>query len=137
MAQGGAGGGDDVVDKEEERVLRPQVDPLPDQEVELAHCQVRGHQVLLLVQVPDSGLQHLLHDDWDAVRVLLADLLALAAALLKWVLLLVQELHGRTGTGTGTGPGPEGACTVHGNPGRTSRSKKIRSALLPRVSLAN
>ena len=52
---GGGGGGDHVVDEEEEGVFRPQGDPLPDEEVELTHCQVGGDQVLLLVQVTDPA----------------------------------------------------------------------------------
>ena len=47
--------GDHVVDEEEEGVFRPQGDPLPDEEVELTHCQVGGDQVLLLVQVTDPA----------------------------------------------------------------------------------
>src|SRR5690348_14018492 len=59
----------DVVDEEEQCFLRAQVDsgkakslgfsliakPLADQEVELADGQLRGHQVLLLVQVLEAG----------------------------------------------------------------------------------
>lgn len=63
----------------------------------------------------------------DAVRVLLADLLALAAALLERVLLLVQELHGRVGTGAGawawSGPGP--------GPGRDRRVRARRTDTAP------
>jgi len=92
-AHGGRGGGDDVVDEEKEGVLRPQTDPLPDQEVELAHRQVRGHQVLLLVQLGDPGLGRLLHDDGHAVRILPADLLALGPSLLEGMLFLVLPLH--------------------------------------------
>ena len=48
-AHGGGGGGYDVVDEEEERVLRPQADPLPDEEVELSHRQVyRDEEATLL-----------------------------------------------------------------------------------------
>lgn len=53
---------DGVVHKEEESLLRAEVDSLPDQEIELAHSQVRRDQVLLLVQVSDLGLWRLLHD---------------------------------------------------------------------------
>ena len=55
-AHGGGGGGDHVVHEEEEGVLRPQADPLADEEVELADGEIRGNQVLLLVQVADPGL---------------------------------------------------------------------------------
>lgn len=40
---GGRGGRNDVVDKEEQRVFGPQVDALPDQEVELPDGQIRWH----------------------------------------------------------------------------------------------
>lgn len=39
LAHGGRGGWNDVVYKEEERVLSSQVDSFPDEEVKLAHCQ--------------------------------------------------------------------------------------------------
>ena len=68
-SHGGRGGRECVVDKEEERVLGPEADPLPDEEVELADGQVGGHEVLLLVQVAQPSLRGLLHDDGHAVRV--------------------------------------------------------------------
>ena len=69
-SHGGRGGGECVVDEEEECVLRPQADPLPDEEVELSDRQVRGDQVLLLVQVAQPRLRGLLHDDRHTVRIL-------------------------------------------------------------------
>lgn len=39
LAHGGRGGWNDVVYKEEERILGSQVDSFPDEEVKLAHCQ--------------------------------------------------------------------------------------------------
>jgi len=92
-AHGGGGGGDHVVHEEEEGVLRPQADPLADEEVELADGEIRGNQVLLLVQVADPGLGALLHDDGDTVGVLPPDLLPLGPPLLEGVLLLLP-LHG-------------------------------------------
>jgi len=55
-AHGGGGGGDHVVHEEEEGILWPQTDPLPDEEIELSHSEVRGHQVLLFVQISNPGL---------------------------------------------------------------------------------
>lgn len=93
-AHGGRGRGDDVVDEEEEGVLRPQADPLSDQEVELADSQVRGHQVLLLVQLGDPGFGCAFHDDGDAIRILPPDLFPLGPSLLEGMLFLVLPLHG-------------------------------------------
>ena len=92
-AHGGGGRWDHVVDEEEEGVLRPKADPLPDEEVELAHRQVGRHQILLLVELGDPGLGSALDDDGHAVRVLPPDLLALRPPLLEGVLLLVLPLH--------------------------------------------
>lgn len=58
----GGGGRDDVVHKEEQGILGTQMDALADEEIELAYGQVGGHQVLLLVQVPDARLRGLLHN---------------------------------------------------------------------------
>ena len=69
-SHGGRGGRECVVDEEEEGVLRPQADPLPDEEVELADRQVRGDKVLLLVQVAQPRLRGLLHDHGHTVGVL-------------------------------------------------------------------
>lgn len=57
--------GDLIVDKEEESLLRAEVDSLPDEEVELANSQVRGNQVFLLVQVTDPCLGSFLHNDLE------------------------------------------------------------------------
>jgi len=92
-AHGGGSRGDHVVDEEEESVLWPQADSLPDEEVELAHRQVRRHQVLLLVQLCDPGLGSSLHDDGNAVRVLPANLLPLGPPLFEGMLFLVLPLH--------------------------------------------
>merc|ERR1719367_1310569 len=92
-SHGGRGGRECVVDEEEECVLRPEADPLPDEEVELSDRQVRGDQVLLLVQVAQPRLRGLLHDDRNPVGVLPPDFLALGPPLLEGVLLLVGPLH--------------------------------------------
>merc|ERR1712156_740787 len=92
-AHGGGGGGDHVVHEEEESVLRSQADPLADEEVELADGEIRGNQVLLLVQVSDPGLGALLHNDGDSVGILPPDLPTLGPPLLKGVLLFVLPLH--------------------------------------------
>jgi len=76
-AHGGGGGWDDVVDKEEEGVLWPERDPFPDEEIELTDGQVGGNEVLLLVQLGDPGFGCALHDHWNAVWVLPADLFSL------------------------------------------------------------
>ena len=90
---GGRGGRDHVVDEKEEGVLGPQRHTLADQEVELAHRQVRRHQILLLVQFGDPGLGRPLDDDGDTIGVLPPDLLALRLPLLEGVLFLVLPLH--------------------------------------------
>lgn len=55
-------GWNQVVDKEEQCILRLQMDSLSDQEVKLTHSQVRWNQILFLVQVPDPGFGSLFHD---------------------------------------------------------------------------
>merc|ERR550519_48211 len=52
---GGRGGGNDVVDKEEQSVLGSETDPLPDEEVELANSEIGGDQVLFLVQIANTS----------------------------------------------------------------------------------
>jgi hypothetical protein len=61
-SHGSTGRRNDIVDKEEERVLRAQVNPLSNQEVELANSQIRGNQVLLLVKVSDARSGRFLHN---------------------------------------------------------------------------
>jgi len=62
----GRGRRNHIVDEKEESVLRPEADSLPDEEVELPHGQVGGDQVLLFVQVTNSGLGRLLNDHGDS-----------------------------------------------------------------------
>lgn len=61
-AHRGAGGGNDVVDEEEQSVFRSQMNSLADQKIELADSEVGRNQVLLLVQVTDPGLGRLLYN---------------------------------------------------------------------------
>ena len=61
-SHGGAGGRDDVVDEEEERVFGSEVDSFSDEEVELADGQVGRNQIFLFVQVADASLRRLLHN---------------------------------------------------------------------------
>jgi len=93
-SHGGGGGWYHIVDEEKQGILWPQTDPLPDEEVELANSEIRGNQVLLLVQIANPCLGTLLHDDGHSVRVLPPDLLALSSPLLEGVLFLVLPLHG-------------------------------------------
>lgn len=62
QAHGSWGGWNDIVYKEEESILGSQVDSFPDEEVKLAHCQVGGDKVFLLVQISYSGFGGFLHD---------------------------------------------------------------------------
>lgn len=92
-SHGGRRGWDHVVDEEEEGIFGSQMDALPDEEVELAHGEVRRHQVLLLVEVTETSSRGFLDDDWHAVWILASDLLPLGLALFERVLLFVYELH--------------------------------------------
>ncbi|GMR37017.1 hypothetical protein PMAYCL1PPCAC_07212 [Pristionchus mayeri] len=87
---------DDVVDEEEEGVLRTEMDSLPDEEVELSDSEIRRDKILLLVQIPQSALGSLLDDDGDAIGVLPSDLVPLRLSLLEIILLLVDPLHNDT-----------------------------------------
>ena len=61
-----------LVDEDEDRFLGGELDALADYVDELTDGQVRGHQVLLLVDRRNVGLLNLLADDGDAVAVFLA-----------------------------------------------------------------
>lgn len=54
---------EDLVDKDEDGLLRAELDALADDVDELAHRQVGGDEVLLLVDGRDVALLHLLADD--------------------------------------------------------------------------
>jgi hypothetical protein len=105
-----SGRGQDLVDKDEDGLLRRKLNPLADHVDELAHCEVCGNQVLLLVDGRDVRLLDLLADDlrllaavrhhggiWmtygNAVVVLLTDALGLSLALLEGVLVLELGAH--------------------------------------------
>ena len=92
-AHGGRGGGDDVVDKEEQSVLWPQTDPLPDEEVELANSEIGGYQVLFLVQIANTSFGGFLYNDRNTVGVFSTDLLSLCPPLLEGMFLFVLPLH--------------------------------------------
>jgi len=68
----GGGGGQDIVHKNEDGLLRTQLYPLPDHVHELPDCQVGWHQVLLLVNVRDVALLRLLHDDLSTEKILMS-----------------------------------------------------------------
>jgi len=70
------------------------MDSFPDEEVKLAHCQVGGDKVFLLVQISYSGFGGFLHNYWDPVRILLPYFLALGPPFLKRMLFFVLKLHG-------------------------------------------
>ena len=53
----------DLIDEDEDGLLRAELDALADDVDELAHRQVGGDQVLLLVDGRDVALLHLLADD--------------------------------------------------------------------------
>lgn len=55
----------DLVDEDEDGLLGRKLDALADHVDELAHGQVGGDQVLLLVDGRDVRLLHLLADDLD------------------------------------------------------------------------
>jgi len=93
-SHGGRGRGNHIVDKKEKRIFWSETDPLPDEEVELADCEIRRDQVLLLIQVSDTSLGRLLHNHRHSVRVLPPDLLPLGPPLLEGMFLLVLPLHG-------------------------------------------
>ena len=61
-SHGGRSWWNGIVDEEKEGFLGSQMNSLPDEEVELTNCQVRGYQVLLLVQLTNVSLGSLLYD---------------------------------------------------------------------------
>ncbi len=64
-----------LVDEDEDGLLGRELDALADYINELTNGQVRGHQVLLLVDSRNVGLLDFLADDGDAVAVFLTLLL--------------------------------------------------------------
>ena len=61
----------DLIDKDEDRLLGGQLDALADNINELTDGQVRRNKVLLLVDGSDIALLDLLADDGDTIGVLL------------------------------------------------------------------
>jgi len=82
-----------IVDEEEERVLGSQLDALADEEVKLAHGEVVGHEVFLLVEVSDARFGRFFHDDRHTIGILLADALALLTTSLERLLFFEFPLH--------------------------------------------
>lgn len=64
---------EDLIDEDEDGLLRAELDALADDVDELADGEVAGDEVLLLVDGGDVGLLDFLADDGDAVGVFLAD----------------------------------------------------------------
>ena len=64
-----SGGRQDLVDEDEDGLLRGELDPLADDVDELADGEVCWYQVLLLVDRRDVALLDLLADDLDGERV--------------------------------------------------------------------
>jgi hypothetical protein len=62
----------DLIDEDEDRLLGGQLDALADNIDELAHCEVCGNQVLLLVDGRNVALLDLLANHRDAIGVLLS-----------------------------------------------------------------
>lgn len=79
---------EDVVDEDEDCLLRAQFDALSNHVDELADGQIGGHQVLLLINVRNVAAVRLLANHWDPVRVLRSDALRFGLALLERVFLL-------------------------------------------------
>ena len=70
---------EDLIDEDEDSLLGAQLDALPDDVDELADGEIRGDEVLLLVDGRDVRLLHLLADDGDAVGVPAAKRLGLCS----------------------------------------------------------
>jgi len=75
-----------LIDEDEDGLLWAQLDALPNHIDELANCEIRGDEILLLIDRRDVGLFNLLADDGDTVGVLGADALGLCLTLLKGLL---------------------------------------------------
>lgn len=87
------GWGKGVVDEKEESLLRSHRHTLSDQEAQLTHCEVRGHEVLLLVQVRSSRPGSPLHNDRYLVGMLGSHPLTLCPPHLQWYRALVLTVH--------------------------------------------
>lgn len=63
--------GKDLIHEDENSLLGRKLDPLADDVDELADCQVRGDQVLLLVDGSDVALLDLFADDlcWETLAI--------------------------------------------------------------------
>uniref|UniRef100_A0A146LXZ0 Uncharacterized protein n=1 Tax=Lygus hesperus TaxID=30085 RepID=A0A146LXZ0_LYGHE len=83
----------DVVDKEEQSVIRAQLNSLADEEVKLAYSEVRRHQIFLLVKIADPCFGSLLYDHGDSISIFPSDFLAFCLPFLERVLFFVLKLH--------------------------------------------
>lgn len=84
---------DGLVDEQENGLLRGELDAFADDPHELRYRDVVGHEELALVDLRDLRVGYALDHHRDAVRVLGADLLGLAFALLQVVLFTESEFH--------------------------------------------
>jgi len=87
------GGREDLIHEDEDRLLRGELYALSDHVDKLAHGEISGNKILLLVDGSDVRLLDLLTDDWDAISVFLADALGLSLPLLEGVLVLELGPH--------------------------------------------
>lgn len=92
-AQGRARGRDHVINEEKEGIFGTQVDPLPNEEVELPNGQVGWNQILLFVQIADASFRSLLHDNWHSIWILFPDFLAFGPSFLEWMFFFILPLH--------------------------------------------
>jgi len=85
--------GKDLIDEDEDGLLRGQLNTLADNINELPDRQVRWHQILLFIDGGDVALLYLFADDRNTVTVLLSNSLGLGLALLEGVLVLELASH--------------------------------------------
>lgn len=85
--------GDNIVDKEKQRVLRPKVNAFSDQEVKLADSQIRWHQIFLFVEISKPSLRGFFDNHWYTVRIFPAYFLTLSLPSLERMFFLVLEFH--------------------------------------------
>lgn len=92
-AHEGGGRRQDGVDKDEDNLLRGELDALPDDVDELAYSEICGDEIFLLVDSGDIGLLDLLADYRNTVGIFLTDAFRLGLPLLKGVLVLELRAH--------------------------------------------
>jgi len=82
-----------LIDENEDSFLWCKLDALSDHVDELAYCEIRRHQVLLLINGRDIRLICFLADDRNPIWVLLPDALRFCLSLLEGVLILELGPH--------------------------------------------